>query len=898
MLRRSAPSTNSQFDDTPPAGVYSQSPSLAPGQGAVSSTSPSSSSSSNPGPAIPSLSIHSDTGASVQMKGSTSIGIRISDAEAGLDSRSESESANSLYGSGSSSSSASAAGIPLGSFAGIAMGGPAPSLQALGKTIATVFGAGLFLYLFSGDLGYPVLVLTITACGLLFAKYLCDWLLEKDVGTHEMRAVSEPIREGSQGFLREMYGSISRIAGVVCVVIFLSYQLRPESMHGGINNLGSSTLGLICTLSFMIGAGCSAAAGYVSMWVAAQSNIRVCSAARRGYMEALIICFRGGAFSAILVLALCVTGVTVLHTTLSLMFVTDRTMSASPTAVTHADIPMLCVGYGFGASFVALFMQLGGGIYTKAADVGADMVGKIEAGIPEDDPRNPAVIADLVGDMVGDCVGSSADIFESIAAEIIGAMILAGSLSNEARLTNPLAFIYFPVMVHAFDIAVSSIGILSLGDGRGVSGSHTETDPMKILKKGYTLSISLAAVGFVILTRWLLYVPDAPWAWLHYLGAGAVGMLTSYVFVLSTQYYTDYQFEPVRSIAAASVTGHGTNIIQGVAVGMTSTAIPVLMVSVAVIAAYWLGRTSGLGAGHSAGLLGTAVSTMGMLSSAGYVLAMNNYGPIADNAGGIAEMSQQPESVRDSTDRLDACGNVTKAITKGYSIGSAAMACFLLFGALMDEFTAFAGVPMHSVDIAVPEVLVGGLLGVMMIFYFTGLAVSAVGRTAGEVVKEVRRQFQENPGIMEFKTKPNYHACVTIVTRAALREMRFPGLLTVCMPITVGLVFRVIGEYTDRPLLGAECLLSFLMLGTVSGILMALFLDNVGGAWDNAKKYVELGNFGGKGSEAHKAAVTGDTVGDPFKDTAGPSLHVVIKLLSTTILVLGPLFVGRQKAAE
>ena len=287
---------------------------------------------------------------------------------------------------------------------------------------------------------------------------------------------------------------------------------------------------------------------------------------------------------------------------------------------------------------------------------------------------------------------------------------------------------------------------------------------------------------------------------------------------------------------------------------------------------------------------------MGMLSSAGYILAMNNYGPIADNAGGIAEMSRQPEEVRDATDRLDACGNVTKAITKGYSIGSAAMACFLLFGALMDEFSAFSGVRFRSIDIAVPEVLVAGLLGVMMIFYFTGLAVSAVGRTAAEVVKEVRRQFKESPGIMEFKVKPNYHHCVGIVTRAALREMRFPGLLAVFSPVAVGLAFRVVGEATGRPLLGAECLMSNLMLGTVAGILMALFLDNVGGAWDNAKKYVELGNFGGKGSEAHKAAVTGDTVGDPFKDTAGPSLHVVIKLLSTTILVLGPLFVGRQKA--
>jgi H(+)-translocating pyrophosphatase len=437
---------------------------------------------------------------------------------------------------------------------------------------------------------------------------------------------------------------------------------------------------------------------------------------------------------------------------------------------------------------------------------------------------------------------------------------------------------------------VSSLGVLSLGDGRAAGGSHTDTDPMAILTRGYLLSTGLAAVVFTFLTRWLLYVPEAPWAWVHYLGAGAVGMATAFIFIRSTQYYTDYQFPPVRSIAEASITGHGTNIIAGFAVGMSSVVIPVSTVSVAVLSAYWLGRTSGLGGGHNAGLLGTAVATMGMLSSAGYILAMNNYGPIADNAGGIAEMSQQPEAVRDATDRLDACGNVTKAITKGYSIGSAAMACFLLFGALMDEFTAFAGVPVHSVDIAVPEVMVGGLLGVMSIFYFVGLAVSAVGRTAGEVVKEVRRQFKETPGIMDFRAKPNYFTCVSIVTRAALREMRWPGLFAVSMPITVGLVFRFIGERSGRPLLGAEVMLSFLMFGTVAGILMALFLDNVGGAWDNAKKYVEMGNFGGKGSEAHKAAVTGDTVGDPFKDTAGPSLHVIVKMTSTCGLLFAALF--------
>ena len=484
------------------------------------------------------------------------------------------------------------------------------------------------------------------------------------------------------------------------VGIFLAYQIRPAGMEGGVNALPSPLLGALAAGSFVLGAGCSAAAGYVSMVIAARTNIRVASAARRSYGEAFAICFRGGAFSAVLVLALCVAGVTALHSALYACLADDFE-PGSRAGVAPGDVPMLCVGYGFGASFVALFMQLGGGIFTKGADVGADMVGKIERGIPEDDPRNPAVIADLVGDMVGDCVGSSADIFESIAAEIIGAMILAGSLSREARLASPSAYVAFPLLVHALDIVISSVGVLSLGDGGrgsafGLTGrlpaAAADAEPLPAMTRGYRICLALAAAVFAVLCRALLWDPSAPSAWLHYYGCGLVGMATSYVFLASTQYYTDYAFAPVRSIAAASVTGHGTNIIAGVAVGMTSTAVPVLAVSAAVIASYALGTSSGLaGAGRNAGLFGTAVATMGMLSSAGYVLAMNNYGPIADNAGGIAEMSGQPEAVRDATDRLDAAGNVTKAMTKGYSIGSAALACFLLFGALLDELSAFAG---------------------------------------------------------------------------------------------------------------------------------------------------------------------------------------------------------------
>merc|ERR1711871_101358 len=563
-------------------------------------------------------------------------------------------------------------------------------------------------------------------------------------------------------------------------------------------------------------------------------------------------------------------------------------------SLSNADLPMLLTGYGFGASFVAMFMQLGGGIYTKAADVGADLVGKVERSMPEDDPRNPAVIADLVGDMVGECVGSSADVFESVSEEIIGAMILGGVLSHECDIENASRYIFFPVVVHAFNIIVSGVGILSVTE-KSVRSSGK--DPMAPLYRGFVISNTLAVVFFAIATRWLLETEKAPGAWFTFFLCGLVGMITSIIFAYSSKYYTDYEHWPVQAIAQSSISGHGVNIITGVSWGLKSTVVPVLTVGAAVVISFSLGKSTGLGDGRNSGIFGTAVATMGMLSTAGYVLSMNNYGPIADNAGGIAEMSQQAESVRDTTDRLDAAGNVTKAMTKGYSIGSAALACFLLFGAFMDEFSQISGKDFHSVDIAKPEVLVGGLIGVMMIFYFAGLSIAAVGTTAEKVVEEVRRQLKERPGIMDFKVPPDYHRCVAIVTDAALKEMRWPGFIAVFMPVSTGLVFRYLGEVSNRPLLGAEVLAGYLMFATVSGILMALFLDNVGGAWDNAKKYVELGNFGGKGSEAHKAAVTGDTVGDPFKDTAGPSLHVVIKLLSTTILVLCPLFVGQTAGA-
>eukprot|EP00948_MAST-09A_sp_MAST-9A-sp1_P003661 g3661.t1 len=797
--------------------------------------------------------------------------------------------------------------------------------------VGGIIGVTLFLMLIFWSMSHVVLVLGITAYGFFYAFSLQKWLLDQDDGTREMREVSEPIRQGSVGFLRVQYNAIFKLACFVTAAIFLSYQFRSSPDHtnlatekmnpleaeannavpssGGaigesLDNISNFWLGLFGAFTFICGAFCSGICGYVNMWVASRSNIRVASACRQDYWKGFVLCLKSGAFSSILTLSLCIGGVTALN-------IFTYVVLVLPGTITVGDVPMINVGYGFGASFVALFMQLGGGIYTKAADVGADLVGKVEVGIPEDDPRNPAVIADLVGDMVGDCVGSSADVFESIAAEIIAAMVLGGVLAKQAGIETVSSFVFFPMVVHGFDVVVSSISLnfVCLGGlgGKNKKGSTEHTDPMIPMMRGYALSCLMASCCMLFTTRWLLYVPHAPSAWINYFFAGCTGIATSFVFLRASQYYTDYNFAPVRAIAKACTTGHATNIIVGVAVGLQSCVVPVLAVSFTVLTSYHLGRSSGivpltLANGntnrehtlHNAGLFGTAVATMGMLSSAAYVLAMNNYGPIADNAGGIVEMSNQNEIVRIRTDMLDASGNVTKAMTKGFSVGSAAMATFLLFGAYLDEFSAYSGREFHDVNLATTEVLIGGLLGVMLIFLFAGLSIMAVGNTAQEVVKEVRRQFASDPGIMQGTSRPHYQKCVSLVTEAALREMRFPGLLAVAAPVSVGLLFRFIGECTNRPLLGAESLAGFLLFATVAGILLALFLDNVGGAWDNAKKYIEMGNHGGKGGDAHKAAVTGDTVGDPFKDTAGPALHVVIKLLSTTILVLLPLFVSKK----
>jgi K(+)-stimulated pyrophosphate-energized sodium pump len=699
------------------------------------------------------------------------------------------------------------------------------------------------------------LVLVISVLSLAFAVFLARQVLEKDTGTEAMQRISNAIREGAEAFLSRQNRTIVSIAAIVAVVIFVLYGfVRTPSPADPVPPL---QLAFWTTLSFVFGASCSVVAGYVGMWVSIRTNIRTASAARSSLNDALQIALRGGAVSGLFVVAMSLLGVGGLYELLHLLGHDPQ------------KIPYTIVGYGFGASLVALFAQLGGGIYTKAADVGADLVGKVEAGIPEDDPRNPAVVADLVGDNVGDCAGRGADLFESTAAENIGAMILGVSLFPYFGLKG----ILFPLVARAFGLIASIIGVMVVKTDEG-------EDPMSALNRGYYVTSGIAATGFLVASWWMLSSPRAPGAWIYFFLCGLVGIGTAQAFVYITQYYTEYKYRPVKTIAEASQTGPATNIIAGVAVGFECTALPTVVISIAIVLSYYLGRASGVA---HAGLFGTAVATMGMLGTAAYILAMDTFGPITDNAGGIVEMSQQPEDIRKKTDRLDAVGNTTKALTKGYAIGSAALAAFLLFSAYLDEVGHY-GTKLSAVDISKPEVFVGGLLGAMLVFLFSALAIRAVGKAAYYVINEVRRQFKENPGILQGTAMPDYGRCVDIVTVGALKEMVLPGVLAVSMPIAVGLVFRTFG-------LGAETVAAFLMVGTICGILMATFLNNAGGAWDNAKKFIETGHYGGKRSDTHKAAVVGDTVGDPFKDTAGPSIHVLIKLLSTITLVMAPLFI-------
>ncbi|MDD5623474.1 MAG: sodium-translocating pyrophosphatase [Candidatus Peribacteraceae bacterium] len=696
--------------------------------------------------------------------------------------------------------------------------------------------------------------------GLLYSLVFWRHVTHAGNGTPAMQKVAHAISVGARAFIRRQYKTITILALVAGLAMIVAYGLTGAPGEGW-------RRGLEVGISFLLGSLLSGIAGVVSMVVATKANLKTASASRSGVNAALQMALRAGTVSAIVITALSLLGISGLY--LFYRFVLH---------VDVVQIPALIVGYGFGASFVALFAQLGGGIYTKAADVGADLVGKIEAGIPEDDPRNPAVVADLVGDNVGDCAGRGADLFESISAENIGAMVLGVALYS----TFGLKGILFPLILRALGLVATILGIYTVSVRRAEA-------PMSSMIRGYWFTTALTTLALFVCCALMLstFNPSsiglafrsffdlqnsAPW----FFFCGITGILTSVAFVYITDYYTGKQHRPVQSIAQASTTGHATNIISGTAIGMESTGLTVLTVCVALFASYWFGTQTGIGV--AGGLYGTAVATMGMLAMVGFVLAMDMFGPITDNAGGIVEMSKAPEEMRVITDELDATGNTTKALTKGYAVGSAALAAFLLFSAFLEE------AHLTSVDLAKVPVFIGAFLGAMVVFFFTSLTIRAVGRAAGVIVEEVRKQFRENKGIMEGKTEPDYAAAVDIATKGALKEMILPGLVAVISPIAVGLLFKKQG-------MGAEAVAGLLMVGTITGVILAAYLNNAGGAWDNAKKYIETGHLGGKRSPAHQAAVTGDTVGDPFKDTAGPSLHVLIKLFSTLTLALATLFI-------
>jgi K(+)-stimulated pyrophosphate-energized sodium pump len=716
---------------------------------------------------------------------------------------------------------------------------------------------------------------------VLFALYLARDVLSRDAGPTEMQDVAGTIYEGAVAFIRRQYTTIAALAIVgsvvigVVIAIFETRDVADTSIYG-------TELGIRTGIAFLVGAACSMASGIIGMFISVKANVRTASAARRSLVEAVQVAMRGGAVSGFLVVALSLLGV-------YLVFVASGGLEHPEQA------PFLIVGYGFGASFVALFAQLGGGIYTKAADVGSDLVGKVEAGIPEDDPRNAGVIADLVGDNVGDCAGRGADLFESTAAENIGAMILGVGVffvAQAAGWPNPAAWIFFPLVVRAFGLLSTIVSIFF------VRGREDE-DPMNILNRGYWATTVLSVAGLAITTNLMMQTSGVTGAnglpvWVWFFGCGVVGLATSVAFVYITQYYTAGSYRPVREIAEASRTGPATNIIAGTAVGFETTLATAISIGIALLISHFLGEQAGIkdASGRNVGgIFGTAVATMGMLMTTAYILAMDTFGPITDNAGGIAEFSRAEAGAREITDRLDAVGNTTKALTKGYAIASASLAAFLLFSAYIDKVNLIlknrgTGQVLTSVNLADVKVFVAALLASMLVYFFSSLAIRAVGRTAQSIIVEVRRQFREMPGIMDYSQRPDYARVVDITTRAALKEMIAPGLVAVATPILVGV------------LLGYEAVAGLLMVGTIAGVLLATVLNNGGGAWDNAKKYIESGHLLapdgsviGKKTPAHAAAVVGDTVGDPFKDTAGPSLHVLVKLLATITLVLAPLFI-------